>query len=152
MRKLTKLKQIASCFMTMSIMVCGIANAAALPNLTGHYYCTGMDKHDGKYDGTLTLTLDNKNITKDGAGYSFSLSDGSGADASAYNGFAAFDGKSIAIYFANKDTRKNDYGVGVASVMVSNTTPVMKFTKFYYEPKYTSNGNTGIETCTKIVK
>jgi hypothetical protein len=115
----------------------------ALPNISGEYNCKGDDSHDGKYTGTVVLTLDSKNTIKQGSGYTFSLVEGSGSDINTYSGFAAFDGKHIAIYFANKDESKKDYGVGVATVTGN------KFTKFYYEPQYATSGSTGIEACTK---
>lgn len=128
------------CFLALGILSITVH---ALPNISGEYNCIGKDSHNGKYNGVVTLTLDKENITKSGVGYNFNLAEGSDNDKSTYNGFAAFDGKHLAIYFANDDTSKNDYGVGIA-IMTGN-----KFTKFYYEPKYANSGSTGNEVCTK---
>jgi hypothetical protein len=124
----------------LSCAVAKFALANTLPNLSGQYKCTGVDSHDGKYSGVATFTLDPKSITPQGAGYNWSLKEDDGQ----YTGMAVFNGKYLAIYFANVDATKKDYGLGIAKFNGKT------FTKYYYEPQYAGYGSHGLETCTKV--
>jgi hypothetical protein len=109
---------------------------------SGVYTCTGNDAHEGKYTGTVTMTLDRNQSTGRYGAYSFKLEvPGFGA----YLGEAVGEGNRLAIYFALPDLSTKDYGIGIASIRKEKDGK-FSFNKFYYEPEY-KGGNTGTETC-----
>lgn len=121
-------------------------------HLAGTYQCSGHDSHDGYYENvTVTLSVDTKNSDFDhnhGA-YRFKLMEPDGIE---YDGEAASDGNTLAIYFQNTSANEpTDRGVGIASVVHerdANGNVTTKFYKFYYEPDYQGGGN-GSEVCTR---
>jgi len=111
---------------------------------SGHYQCTGMDSHIGEFKGTVDMKLNPEQSTGPYGAYSFTLTL---TDNSLYNGFAAAQETSLAIYFAHTDPALKDYGVGIAQVGTSADGKV-SFTKYYYGPEYEGGGH-GMETCTR---
>lgn len=111
---------------------------------SGAYKCTGIDNHVGEFKGVVDMKLNPEQSTGEYGAYRFSLTL---ADKSRYNGFAAADKTSLAIYFAHTDPALKDYGVGIAKL---NTSPNGKvsFTKYYYGPDYEGGGH-GTENCIK---
>jgi hypothetical protein len=111
---------------------------------SGAYKCTGTDSHLGEFKGTVDMKLNPKQSTGEYGAYLFTLTL---ADNSRYNGFAAADAHSLAMYFAHTDTALKDYGVGIAKL---NTAPdgQVSFTKYYYGPEYEGGGH-GTENCIK---
>ena len=51
-------------------------------------------------------------------------------------------------YFALKDLKNQDYGVGIAKFEKTNNQQ-WKFHKFYFQPAYEA-GNIGFEDCTQV--
>jgi len=127
------------------LAVSSIANAKPAfigSDYSGIYDCTGIDNHEGKYTGVVTLALiPAQSINQYGA-YSFKLEvPGFGS----YPGQAAANGKQMAIHFALTDQSTKDYGTGIASFK-KNKRGKWSFSKFYYEPEF-KNGNYGTEDC-----
>ncbi len=121
--------------------------AQAKPVFTGQdysgvYECTGVDAHEGKYTGTVTMKLVPEQSQGDHGAYKFKLEvPGFGA----YLGHAVSEGNKLAIYFALQDQSTKDYGTGIATMKkAKNGKP--SFSKVYYEPEY-KGGNTGTEEC-----
>ncbi|NLY27256.1 MAG: hypothetical protein GX049_06865 [Alcaligenaceae bacterium] len=114
------------------------------PNFSGEYSCEGDDSHDGKYTAKITLQLIPEHSIDDNGAYSFKLES---AGYGVYTGFAAAQGTTAAIYFANTDPSTKDYGTGVATFN-KNSQDKWAFKKYYYEPEY-KGGNYGFETCTQ---
>jgi hypothetical protein len=109
---------------------------------SGVYDCNGVDDHEGKYTGVVTLALVKSQSTGDYGAYRFTL-EASGYGS--YPGHAAANGNSMGIYFALTDPQPKDFGTGIATF---TKTPQGKwsFKKYYYEPEF-KGGNFGIETC-----
>lgn len=132
----------------LAFLLCG-SPAYAAPAFTGTdysgvYECTGNDAHEGKYAGTVTMTLDRRQSVGNYGAYKFKLEvPGYGA----YLGQAVAEGGRIAMYFALKDPATRDFGTGLATIKKhKNGKP--GFHKFYYEPEY-KGGNHGTEDCVK---
>ena len=111
---------------------------------SGHYECIGNDSHIGKFKGVVDMKLNPAQSTGEYGAYTFTLTL---ADNSLYNGFAAANRDSLAIYFAYTDPVPKDYGVGIAKV-TSTPKGKISFTKYYYGPEYEGGGH-GMETCVK---
>jgi hypothetical protein len=111
---------------------------------SGVYQCTGDDAHEGKYTGTVTMTLKPEHSRGRYASYDFKLEvPGYGT----YLGHAAANGNHVAMHFALQDQSTRDYGTGVATIK-KNKQGKLSFHKFYFEPEF-KGGNTGTEDCTK---
>ncbi len=111
---------------------------------SGVYSCTGDDAHEGKYTGTVTMTVKPAHSHGSYASYDFKLEvPGYGT----YLGHAAANGDNVAMHFALTDQKTKDYGTGVAK-MVKNAKGQWTFHKFYFEPEF-KGGNTGLEDCVK---
>ena len=111
---------------------------------TGVYQCTGDDAHEGKYTGTVTMTLKPEHSRGRYASYDFKLEvPGYGT----YLGHAAANGNHVAMHFALQDQSTRDYGTGVATIK-KNKQGKLSFHKFYFEPEF-KGGNTGVEDCVK---
>lgn len=109
---------------------------------SGVYECTGNDAHEGKYRGTVTMTLDRKQSVGRHGAYRFKLEvPGFGA----YHGQAVAEGERVAMYFALQDPATRDYGTGLATIR-KDRHGRLGFHKFYYEPEY-KGGNHGTEDC-----
>lgn len=116
--------------------------AFTAPDYSGVYECTGVDAHEGKYTGTVTMKLVPEQSAGDHGAYRFKLEvPGFGA----YLGHAVSEGDKLAIYFALKDQSTKDYGTGIATIKKGKNGK-LAFSKFYYEPEY-KGGNTGTEAC-----
>lgn len=121
--------------------------AQAKPAFTGQDYsgvydCTGDDAKEGKYKGTVTLTLKPEQSTGQYGAYYFKLeAQGFGV----YRGEAAADGDKMAIHFALNQPNTNDVGTGIAT-FTKNGQGKHTFHKFYYESAY-KGGNYGFEDC-----
>ena len=130
----------------LALLSCGTL-AYAKPAFTGQdysgvYECTGLDAHEGKYTGTVTMKLVPEQSAGDHGAYGFKLEvPGFGA----YLGHAVSEGSKLAIHFALKDQSTKDYGTGIATIKKSKNGK-LAFSKFYYEPEY-KGGNTGTEEC-----
>jgi len=129
---------------------CALAGAAEAgqafigQDYSGVYACTGNDAHEGKYTGTVTMTLDRAQSAGRYGAYRFKLEvPGFGA----YLGQAVAEGDRLAIYFALADPSTKDYGTGIATIR-KGSGGKFSFDKFYYEPEY-QGGNNGTETCTQ---
>lgn len=134
-------------FATMlALFVCvGLAHAKpafTAPDYSGVYECTGVDAHEGKYSGTVTMKLVPEQSTGEHGAYRFKLEvPGFGA----YLGHAVSEGDRLAIHFALQDQSTKDYGTGIATIKKGKNGK-WEFNKFYYEPEY-KGGNTGSEVC-----
>jgi len=111
-------------------------------DLSGVYDCTGEDAHEGKYKGTVTLTLRPAQSTGQFAAYHFKL-DAQGFGV--YLGEAAANDNNVAIHFALNDAKSNDAGTGIATFK-KTAAGKQSFHKFYYESAY-KGGNYGFEDC-----
>ena len=111
-------------------------------NYSGVYDCTGEDAKEGKYKGTVTLTLKQEQSTGQYGAYFFKL-DAQGFGT--YPGEAAADGDKMAIHFALKESNTKDAGTGIATFK-KNAQSKYTFHKFYYESAY-KGGNYGFEDC-----
>lgn len=112
-------------------------------DFSGVYDCTGDDSHEGKYTGTVTMTLvPSQSLNQYGA-YQFKLEV---PNYGTYLGQAAANGSHAAMHFALTDQSTKDYGTGIASFK-KNKTGKWSFTKYYFEPEF-KGGNYGIEECT----
>lgn len=131
-------------------------------NIVGHYKCTGYDSHAGAFNGDLTFTVDEaaSHFPQSFGAYSFKLDFEVLGVKATYSGFAAAQGQSLAMYFANDDVQEpKDYGVGMAVVSHDQDT-AGKYTttirKSYYAPEYMRTakdgqrpGGRGTEVCVK---
>jgi len=131
-------------------------------NVVGSYKCTGYDSHAGAFVGDLIFTVDEaaSHFPQSFGAYKFKLNvDIQGAKGT-YSGFAAAQGQSLAMYFANDDQREpNDYGVGMAVVshdQDASGTFTTTLHKSYYAPEYMRTakdgkgpGGRGTEVCVK---
>jgi len=116
-------------------------------DFSGIYDCKGMDAHEGKYTGVVTMKKVAEHSKEGYVSYDFTLQV---PDYGTYQGHAAARGSFAAIHFAlplanglygGKD---QDYGTGIAQF--TSVKGKWQFVKFYYEPDY-KGGNTGLETC-----
>lgn len=138
---------------------CQAAARAVDPlHIAGIYECKGYDSQDGAFAGDLTFTLDEagSNFSANFGAYRFAFKT---ADASAsYSGFAAAQGQSLAMYFANDSQQAvNDRGVGMA--FMSNDQDEKgnyraTLHKSYYLPEYSVKdgraiAGRGTEVCVK---
>jgi hypothetical protein len=122
--------------------------SAAKPAFTGNdfsgiYDCKGDDSHEGKYTGTVTMTLVPSQSLKQYGAYTFKLEV---PNYGTYLGQAASNGTHAAMHFALTDQSTKDYGTGIASFKKNNAGK-WSFSKFYYEPEF-KGGNYGSEECT----
>lgn len=115
------------------------------PDFSGQYTCTGEDRHEGQYQGEVSMQLQAQYSSGEYAAYVFELSvPGYGK----YPGHAAGYKNNLAIYFAHTEHSHNqDFGTGIATFS-KNAQGKWSFRKFYYEPEF-KGGNTGFETCTQ---
>ena len=142
MQTLNKLL-ISLLLLCLSHTVCAETNFTG-PDLSGIYECTGVDNHEGKYSGTVTIALILAQSTKHYGAYSFKLEvPGFGT----YLGQAAARGLEMAVHFVLTDQTTKDYGTGIASFK-KNKTGKWAFNKYYYEPEF-KGGNFGMEDCTQ---
>ena len=111
---------------------------------SGVYECKGMDSHIGEFKGTVDMQLNARQSTGHYGAYTFRLTL---ADKSVYDGFAAANADSLAIYFAHTDAALKDYGVGIAR-MAAGSDGKLAFSKYYYGPEYEGGGH-GMENCVK---
>jgi hypothetical protein len=112
------------------------------PDYSGVYACTGVDAHEGKYTGTVTMQLVPEQSMGNHGAYRFKLEV---SEFGAYLGHAVSEGDKLAIHFALKDQSTKDYGTGIATIRKGKNGK-WAFSKFYYEPEY-KGGNTGTEEC-----
>lgn len=122
--------------------------SAAKPAFTGNdfsgvYDCKGDDSHEGKYNGTVTMTLVPSQSFNQYGAYTFKLEV---PNYGTYLGQAAANGSHAAMHFALTDQSTKDYGTGIASFK-KNKAGKWSFSKFYYEPEF-KGGNYGTEECT----
>ena len=117
----------------------GVVQAA---DYSGTYACNGLDAHEGKYTGKVTLAH-NASQSKEGYdAYDFTLDvPGFGV----YPGEAVALGNQMAIHFALKQAGSQDYGTGMATFK-KTAAGKWTFHKYYYEPAY-KGGNYGTEDC-----
>jgi len=113
-------------------------------DLSGEYTCTGEDQKDGKFEATMTLTLDKEHSNETFAGYKFQLK---AHDGTLYSGSATGNSANLAITFNNNDVSKKDFGTGIGKV-VKNKSGKIQIEKFYYEPEY-KGGDHGTEICVR---
>jgi hypothetical protein len=130
----------------VALLACsGVAQAKpafTAPDYSGVYACTGVDAHEGKYTGTVTMQLVPEQSIGDHGAYRFRLEvPGFGT----YLGHAVSEDDKLAIHFALKDQSTKDYGTGIATIRKGKNGK-WAFKKFYYEPEY-KGGNTGTEEC-----
>ncbi len=136
-------------FLAITAFTINTASAAktspvAYKDYSGVYTCTGDDAHEGKYTGTVTMTLKPEHSHDSYASYDFKLEvPGYGT----YLGHAAANGNHVAMHFALTDQSTKDYGTGIAK-MTKNAKGQWTFHKFYFEPEF-KGGNTGVEDCTR---
>jgi hypothetical protein len=141
------MKYVILAFMAITSLTASMAYAAKEPaykDYSGVYTCTGDDAHEGKYTGTVTMTLKPEHSHDSYASYDFKLEvPGYGT----YLGHAAANGNHVAMHFALTDQSTKDYGTGIAK-MTKNAKGQWTFHKFYFEPQF-KGGNTGVEDCTR---
>lgn len=113
-------------------------------DFSGVYDCTGDDAHEGKYSGTVTMTLKPEHSQGQYASYDFKLEV---PDYGAYLGHAAQHGNVAAMHFGLTDKTTKDYGTGIAK-FEHNKAGKLTFHKFYFEPEF-KGGNTGLEDCVR---
>lgn len=127
---------------SVSVYAQKMAPAAKYQDYSGVYSCTGNDAHEGKYTGTVTMTLKPEHSHDQYASYDFKLEV---PEYGTYLGHAAANGNNVAMHFGLPGTK--DYGTGIAKV-TRDTKGQWTFHKFYFEPEY-KGGNTGTEDCVK---
>ena len=138
------------------LSLAGVANAAVPDplHIAGNYKCTGFDSHDGAFIGDLTFRLDEKasHFDKSFGAYTFKLIVELGGEKSTYSGYAAAQGQSLSMFFANDNEQApTDRGTGIA-VITHDQDSEGKYTttlhKSYYLPDYKGGGR-GTESCIK---
>lgn len=118
------------------------ANTFTGTDFSGSYDCTGTDRHDGNFKGSITLQLVRAQSHDDFAAYNIRFeAEGFGG----YNGYAAARGNQMALFFANNDPKTKDFGNSIVS-MTKNKNGKWQLESFYYEPEY-FGGNYGSEMC-----
>ncbi len=156
-------------FLTIGLVAVSLCNNAMAQSpdplhIVGNYKCTGYDSHEGHFEGDLTFTLDEKasNFAQSFGAYQFKLRVDLNGTPATYSGFAAAQGQSLAMYFANDSQEApTDIGVGMASMSHDqdvNGKYITTLHKSYYAPYYQRNakdgrgtGGRGTETCVKTV-
>lgn len=132
---------------TVVMALAGMAQATPAftgTDYSGVYACIGNDAHEGKYTGTVTLTLNKAQSSGRYGAYDFKLEvPGFGI----YPGEAAADGDKLALHFALNQPGSQDHGTGIATIR-KNKQGKLAFRKYYYEPEY-KGGNYGTEECVK---
>lgn len=140
------------------ILILLFINSFAI-DLSGRYLCTGYDTRDGSYGPDIvTLIKVSKNSYPDRDLYSYIFKLTDEKNMLQYMGYAVSNINALSIFFQNVDKKdaktKNDYGIGTAIVAqklerdkTGNFLNEISFSKFYFEPTYTSNGS---EVCKKI--
>lgn len=133
--------------MAALFLACYVAQAGATTftgtDFSGVYDCTGDDKHDGQFKGTITLELVRAQSSDEYGSYNLHFeAEGFGG----YTGYAAAHGTHMALYFSNKDLSTKDYGNSIVTFSKTKQGK-WQFNSFYYEPEY-YGGNFGTETCT----
>jgi hypothetical protein len=113
-------------------------------DLSGVYNCTGDDRHEGKYSGTVTMELIPSQSVNNYGAYKFKLEV---PNYGTYQGQAAAHGTNVAMHFALTDQSTKDYGTGIANFK-KNKAGKWSFSKFYYEPEF-KGGNFGTEQCSQ---
>lgn len=132
------------------LFICAMATNAYALDFSGVYACTGDDAHEGKYTGTVTMTLRPEHSKGADASYDFQLDV---PDFGTYKGHAAAHGMYAAMHFAlpmeagEYGGKTHDYGTGIAEFK-KNSKGQLSFRKFYFEPGF-KGGNTGVETCVR---
>lgn len=126
---------------------------ALAEDFSGVYACTGVDSHEGKYTGTVTMKLHPEHSKGQDASYDFELAV---PDYGVYKGHAAVHGWQAAMHFAlpmqNGEYGGNthDFGTGIAQFK-KNSQGEITFRKFYFEPAF-KGGNTGVENCVRTAR
>jgi len=139
------MKKLAS--IVAALMFTGVAQAKPAftgQDFSGIYDCIGDDAHEGKYQGTVTMTLNREQSLGQYGAYAFKLET---PDFGVYLGEAAADGNKVAMHFALDEANTLDHGTGIATIK-KNKQGRLSFRKFYYEPEY-KGGNYGMEDCVK---
>jgi hypothetical protein len=142
-----------------------IASPADPLHISGDYTCTGFDSHDGAFTGALNFVVDERasHFQQSFGAYKFTFKVDIDGHASTFSGYAAAQGQSLAMYFANdSEAAPTDRGVGMAFITHDQGADGAFTTtlhKSYYLPDYmrTSTagkgpGGRGTEVCTKVVK
>lgn len=143
MKKLLTVASLSIIF-TLSAHAKPAAEPKPYTDFSGVYTCTGDDAHEGKYTGTVTMTLKPEHSKGSYSSYDFKLEvPGYGT----YLGHAAANGNIAAMHFALTDKTTHDFGTGVAK-FTRNRQGKISFHKFYYEPEF-KGGNTGLEDCVR---
>ena len=148
----------------ISFLLCNnaVAQSPDPVHIVGNYKCTGYDSHEGYFEGDLTFTLDEKasNFAQSFGAYQFKFRVDPNGTPVTYTGFAAAQGQTLAMYFANDSQQApTDLGVGMASItnaQDSNGKYTTTLHKSYYAPYYQRDakdgrgaGGRGTETCVK---
>ena len=148
----------------ISFLLCNnaVAQSPDPLHIVGNYKCTGYDSHEGYFEGDLTFTLDEKasNFAQSFGAYQFMFRVDPNGTPVTYTGFAAAQGQTLAMYFANDSQQApTDLGVGMASItnaQDSNGKYTTTLHKSYYAPYYQRDakdgrgaGGRGTETCVK---
>ena len=111
-------------------------------DFSGTYDCSGSDQHDGNFSGAITLELVRAQSTGRYGSYTVKFeATGFGS----YLGHAAARDNNMALYFANTDASKKDFGNSIVTLR-KNRNDKWQFESFYYEPEY-YGGNYGTELC-----
>ena len=139
--------KIIALFMTLFVSGTAFAQDALRADFRGQdfsgvYDCKGLDKSEGAYTGTVTLTLNAAQSSGAYGAYDFKLEV---PDYGSYPGQAVSLGKQLAIHFAHTDPATKDFGTGIATIAKDKRGRI-SFRKFYYEPEF-KGGNNGTETC-----
>lgn len=135
-------------FASLALLLIATAAAAATkpaftgPDFSGVYDCTGDDAHEGKYTGTVTLSLVRSQSVGKYAAYNFKLEV---PEYGTYLGQAAARGTEMGVHFALTDQATKDYGTGIVSFKKAKGGK-WSFQKYYYEPEF-KGGNYGTEQC-----
>lgn len=138
------------------LSLAGVATAAVPDplHIAGDYKCTGFDSHDGSFNGDLTFTLDDKasHFEKSFGAYTFKLIVDLGGEKATYSGYAAAQGQSLSMFFANDSLEApTDQGTGIAVITHDQDSAGKYITtlhKSYYLPGYKGGGR-GTESCIK---
>ncbi|MGA3797429.1 hypothetical protein D3C81_1108580 [compost metagenome] len=138
------LKKIVTTFAFISAPVWAAPLPFNGPDYSGQYACTGVDSHIGEFSGVIQMKLNAEQSSGEYSAYNFTLIL---PDQSHYDGFAAANLNSLAMYFAHTDPALKDYGVGIAKI-TSTPEGEVSFSKYYYGPEYEGGGH-GFETCIK---
>lgn len=159
-----KKKISAALLMSFSLSSYVTAQPSDPLHIIGNYTCTGYDNYDGHFKGDLTLTLDEQasQFKQSFGAYQFKLLVDIEGVLTTYSGFAAAQGQSLAMYFANDSQEApTDRGVGMALVshdQDANGAYTTTLHKSYYLPYYMrtakegrSTGGHGTEVCVKKI-